>query len=70
MRALVRDHGVAALEAACARAVALDGIGYEAVRRLLLTAKVQAPLPLPPVTHEHLRGSDYYRTATEVEHVA
>ena len=68
--ALVRDHGAAALEAACARAVALDSIGYEAVRRLLLTATVQAPLPLPPVTHEHLRGSDYYRTATEVEHVA
>lgn len=58
--ALMRDHGAAALEAACARAVALDTIGYEAVRRLLLAAQVQTPLPLPPVTHEHVRGGDYY----------
>jgi len=69
--ALARDHGATALEAACARAVALDTIGYEAVRRLLLVAHVQAPLPLPPVTHEHVRGSDYFSaTTTEVIHAA
>lgn len=66
---LVRDHGANALEAACARAVALDTIGYAAVQRLLQVAHVQPPLPLPPVTHEHVRGGDYY-AATEVRHVA
>ena len=70
--ALVRDHARSALEAACARAVALDTIGYEHVRRQLLVASVQAPLPLPPQTHEHVRGGDYYTAtqAEEVNHVA
>lgn len=67
---LVRDHGAAALEAACARAMALDTVGYEPVRRLLLTAKVQPALPLPPVTHEHVRGAGYYGADGEVSHVA
>jgi transposase len=63
--ALARDHGAAALEAACARAVELDAIGYEHVRRLLLSARVQPALPLPPVTHEHVRGSAYYDATTD-----
>lgn len=67
--ALVRDHDRAALEAACERAVALDTIGYEAVRRQLLIANVQTPLPLPAVVHEHVRGGDYY-SAAEVSHAA
>jgi transposase len=68
---LARDHDRAALEAACQRAVALDTIGYEAVRRQLLIAEVQTPLPLPPIAHEHVRGSDYYAaTRTEVSHAA
>lgn len=57
---LVRDYSAAALESACARALELDAIGYENVRRLLLTALVQPPLPLPPAVHEHVRGGDYY----------
>lgn len=70
--ALVRDHDRADLEAACQRAIALDTIGYDAVRRLLLVAQVQAPLPLPAVTHEHVRGGDYYGAtgAAEVIHAA
>lgn len=70
--ALARDHQRDALETACQRAVALDTIGYEAVRRQLLIANVQMPLPLPPITHEHVRGSDYYSAscATEVTHAA
>lgn len=70
--ALARDHQRDALEAACQRAVALDTIGYEAVRRQLLIAGMQAPLPLSPTTHEHVRGSDYFgaSSATEVSHVA
>ena len=70
--ALVRDHHRDALEVACQRAVALDSIGYEAVRRQLLIADVQMPLPLTPTTHEHVRGGDYYSAscATEVSHAA
>jgi transposase len=66
--ALARDHARGELEAACQRAVALDTIGYEAVRRQLLIAKLQTPLPLPTPTHEYVRGSDYY--STETDHVA
>ena len=67
--ALARDHGAEALESACARARALDTIGYEHVRQLLLSARNQLPLPLPPRTHEHVRGSDYYSSAqTTQEH--
>ena len=68
---LARDHDRAALEAACQRAVGLDTIGYEAVRRQLLIAQVQRPLPLPPIPHEHVRGSDYYAAPhAEASHVA
>ncbi|MBK8070211.1 MAG: hypothetical protein IPK27_22165 [Rhodanobacteraceae bacterium] len=49
----------------------LDTIGYEHVRRLLLSARNQLPLPLPPQTHEHVRGSDYYSAShPEVRHAA
>lgn len=70
--ALVRDHDRMVLDAACARALALDTIGYEHVRRQVLMASAQPPLPLPPVIHEHVRGGDYYATArsTEVSHAA
>lgn len=57
---LVRDHTAEALESACARALKLDAIGYQSVRGLLLTARTQLPLPLPPTTHENVRGGDYY----------
>src|SRR3546814_4917307 len=57
---LVRDHTAAALESACARALELDAIGYQSVRGLLLTARTQLPLPLPPTAHENVRGSGYY----------
>jgi transposase len=69
---LRRDHGADALEAACARAIALDSIGYNHVQRLLRVAQVQVPLPLPAVTHEHVRGGDYYGAAcaTEIAHAA
>lgn len=61
--ALARDHGPAALETACTRALALQAIGYQSVRRLLTTPIVRdahdAPSS-PPRTHEHIRGGDYY----------
>ncbi len=65
---LRRDHAITALEAACARALVLNAIGYHAVRRLLLIDQVQVPLSLIPVlpisAHEHVRGSAYYAEAS------
>ena len=66
---LVRDHSATALESACARALDLDSIGYESVRRLLLTAQNQRPLPLPHTTHEHVRGGDYYDATSSVQEI-
>jgi hypothetical protein len=44
---LRRDHSVSALEAACARAVALNAIGYGNVLRLLRNPSAsRLPLPL------------------------
>jgi len=75
--ALLRDHSASALESACARALELNAIGYEHVRRLLNSSRMQPPLLLPPVAHEHVRGSEYYSAAgidthadAEVRHVA
>jgi len=69
--ALTRDHSASAVEDACARALALHAIGYGSVRRLLSMAPVQPPTPAPAITHEHIRGGDYYGDATaEVSHVA
>ena len=67
---LRRDHGSAALESACAKALSLNLIGYQALRNLLSSAQLQTPLPLPPVSHEHLRGGDYYAGAQENRHAA
>lgn len=62
---LSRDHDRAALEAACTRALALDTVGYEHVRRLLRMSAMQPSLPLPePVVHEHVRGGGYYDQET------
>ena len=48
-----------------------DTIGYEHVRRLLLSARTQLPLPLPPQTHEHVRGGDYFSAShREIDHAA
>ncbi len=67
--ALARDHGPAALNDACARALERNTVGYEEIRRYLQRAKLDTPLPLPqPVVHEHIRGGAYY--AQEADHAA
>lgn len=69
----MRDHTAAALECACARALEFDAIGYQSVRSLLLTARTELPLALPPTAHENVRGGDYYRVSgveQENSHVA
>ncbi len=70
---LVRDHSAVALESACAQALELDAIGYQSVRGLVLTARTQLPLALPPTNHENVRGGDYYgadAATQEVDHAA
>lgn len=67
--AQARDHGAAALNEACARALERNTVGYENIRRYLHHAATEPALPLPePVVHEHIRGSAYY--AQEADHVA
>lgn len=67
---LRRDHSAIELEAACAKALQLDAIGYDHVRRLCRSRPEQALLPLPPMLHEHVRGSAYFEAAAEVNHAA
>ena len=64
---LVKRYGPARLEAACARAVAVDARSYRHVDSILkhgldrLAPPAAAPqLTLTPV-HEHVRGRDYYQ---------
>lgn len=64
---LKRDHGDAALDAACAYALRLDAIGYHHVRRLLKNARTPVALVINPPTpgqHAHLRGPAYFDSAT------
>jgi transposase len=60
---LVADYGKAALESACAKAIALDVVSYRSIR-LLLEASRSAPEPqaaMPPnAPHEYLRGAAYF----------
>jgi len=49
----------------------LDTIGYEHMRRLLISARIKLPLPLPAQTHEHVRGGDYFSASQqEIDHAA
>ena len=60
---LVRDYPKAALEAACAQAVALDAVNYKSIRLLLEASKQQRESTekiQPNEAHEHVRGGDYF----------
>lgn len=70
---LKRRYEGARLEAACTRALATGAISYRSVKSMLATGLDHLPLdetlsaPSPPtrlpVTHDHIRGADYYRHA-------
>lgn len=70
---LKRRYDGARLEAACTRALATGAISYRSVKSMLATGLDHLPLdetlsaPSPPtrlpVTHDHIRGADYYRHA-------
>lgn len=68
---LARDHGKAALEAACGRALELNAISYGHIKSLLLAARQNAGAPhaAPCLAHEHVRGAGYF-AGQEPNHVA
>ena len=62
---LGQQYTPARLEAACARALALQATSYKSVQSILRTGLDGQPLPpppaaRPPVLHPHLRGPAYY----------
>ncbi len=62
---LGKSYGEARLEAACARALALGTASYRSIESILKQGLDRQPLPEPaatpePVTHENVRGADYY----------
>ena len=52
------------LEAACKRALTIKGVNYRSIKSILENNLDQKPLPqqpeLLPVTHENIRGAEYY----------
>ena len=62
---LGKQHGPQRLEAACARALALNALSYKSVKSILTHGLESQPLPTttaqPPIQHAHIRGAHYYR---------
>lgn len=59
-------YGDERLEAACCRALAIDGCSYQSVKSILKAGLDRQPLPEPapelqPIAHRNVRGADYYR---------
>lgn len=52
------------LEAACTRSLAIKGVSYTSIKSILINNLDMQPLPrqleLLPVSHENIRGTDYY----------
>jgi len=67
---LGRRYGAPRLEAACERASHLRSYSYSTVRNILSSAQDRLPLEAPTtaegttVTHDNIRGGDYYAVAT------
>jgi transposase len=64
---LDRKYGAERVEAACTRAVRMKLYRFQSVKSMLESGLDRQPLPelvmMPsPVTHENLRGPDYYAT--------
>lgn len=62
---LEKKYGRDRLDAACARAVAVNGRSYKHVESILHNGLDRAALPTPdepttPIDHENVRGPDYY----------
>jgi transposase len=61
---LGKQHGAARLEAACARALALNALSYQSIKSILTHGLERQPLPTTtahaPIRHAHIRGAHYY----------
>jgi hypothetical protein len=61
---LGEKHGTERLEAACRRALAIDGISYTSVQSILKHGLEGEPLPEAghgePIDHANVRGAGYY----------
>ncbi len=65
---LGRMHGMDWLDVACARAERLRSYRYRTVEHILTNQQDRLPLeeprlPVRTLTHENLRGADYYEEA-------
>jgi transposase len=62
---LAKRFDKARVEAACKRALAIGGVSFKSIKSILETGLDRKPLPEPiianqTVTHENIRGTDYY----------
>ena len=61
---LGKKHGAERLEAACRRALAIDGVSYKSVASILKHGLEDEPLPeashAEPIDHANVRGAGYY----------
>jgi transposase len=61
---LAKRYSRERLEAACSRALAINGINYQSIKSILANNLDQTSLPSqstqPPVAHANIRGGDYY----------
>lgn len=68
---LAKHYSRERLEAACSRALAINGIGYQNIKSILANNLDQMPPPSPPaqapVAHANIRGSAYYHYANPKE---
>ncbi len=64
-------YGAERLEAACRRALAIEGLSYKSVKSILKNGLDSEPLPEPtesaPIEHDNVRGAGYYRAESSEE---
>lgn len=68
---LAKTHGEDRLEAACARALAVGSLSYRGVKSILTVGLDRDPTPTPvatePISHDNVRGADYYADSSPRE---
>ena len=67
---LGKEYGPERLEAACTRALATKTVSFKSIESILKRKLDQRPLPRklpekPPVEHDNIRGSEYYRETSK-----
>jgi hypothetical protein len=66
---LGKSYGEDRLEAACQRAIRIGACSYKSIESILKHDLDRQPLPSPPaattvITHNNIRGAQYYHTNT------